>query len=194
MVQAAETAPSTPLPRLGLADFGPELAQRLEPRVKRLGYLGEFFQCAAHQPEALCAFMDFTESCKHGLPDRLTEVAALTVASWMGNAYERHQHERLSVRLGLGRDWVAGVVALQPDRATAIDAQDRQVQRLVLRILDTRGQDATAAFEDAVASFGPAAAIALLMVVGRYVTHALIVNTLALAPPVPSIFEDGFAG
>ena len=34
----------------------------------------------------------------------------------------------------------------------------------------------------------------MLMVIGRYVTHALIVNTLALKPPVPSIFEDGFTG
>ena len=29
-------------------------------------------------------------------------------------------------------------------------------------------------------------AIAVLMLIGRYVTHALMVNTLDLAPPVPS--------
>jgi hypothetical protein len=27
------------------------------------------------------------------------------------------------------------------------------------------------------------------MLIGRYVTHALAVNTLGLKPPVPSIFE-----
>ncbi len=30
------------------------------------------------------------------------------------------------------------------------------------------------------------------MLVGRYVTHALIVNTFRLLPPVPSIWDDGF--
>jgi hypothetical protein len=32
--------------------------------------------------------------------------------------------------------------------------------------------------------------IAVLMLVGRYMSHALIVNALNLAPPVPSPFEE----
>ena len=39
---------------------------------------------------------------------------------------------------------------------------------------------------------GPEPAVAVMMVLGRYLVHALIVNSLGLAPPVPSIFEDGF--
>lgn len=35
-----------------------------------------------------------------------------------------------------------------------------------------------------------AAAVAILLLTGRYVTHSLIVNTLHLTPPVPSIFEE----
>jgi hypothetical protein len=31
--------------------------------------------------------------------------------------------------------------------------------------------------------------MAFVMLVGRYVTHAMVVNTLGLAPPGPSIFE-----
>jgi hypothetical protein len=36
---------------------------------------------------------------------------------------------------------------------------------------------------------GPAQAMAVLMLIGRYATHAFIVNALQLTPPVPSIFE-----
>jgi hypothetical protein len=37
-------------------------------------------------------------------------------------------------------------------------------------------------------ALGAAAAMAVLLVVGRYVTHSLVVNALALQPPVASIF------
>jgi hypothetical protein len=33
-----------------------------------------------------------------------------------------------------------------------------------------------------------------MLLAGRYLAHALVVNTLDLAPPVPSIFEDDFDG
>jgi hypothetical protein len=32
--------------------------------------------------------------------------------------------------------------------------------------------------------------MAVLLVIGRYVTHSLVVNALALAPPVESIFAE----
>ena len=49
------------IPRLSSTQMSPDLADYLRPRVERLGYLGEFFQCSAHQPGALLAFMRFTE-------------------------------------------------------------------------------------------------------------------------------------
>jgi alkylhydroperoxidase family enzyme len=107
----------TRIPRLELDQLDPRVARVLEPRVKRLGYLGEFFKCAGHQPDALIAFMAFTEALKSALPDRLSEVVALTVAGVTGNDYEKHQHERLSVKLGFGADWVASVNRLDPDHA-----------------------------------------------------------------------------
>lgn len=185
---------SSTLPRLEFAEFAPALAAALEPRVKRLGYLGEFFKCGAHQPEALTAFIEFTEACKGGLPNRLVEVVALSCAGWMGNDYERNQHERLCVRLGFGRDWVAAVNALKPDLSSPMTDEEREVQRLTLKVLDTRGKAAGELFEKAVERLGPERAVAILMVIGRYVVHGLFVNTLQLKPPVPSIFEDGFAG
>jgi hypothetical protein len=185
---------SSSLPRLELADFPAALAASLEPRVNRLGYLGEFFKCAANHPRGLAAFIDFTEASKGGLSDRLVAIIALTCTVWMDNEYERNQHERLSVRQGFGRDWVAAVNALKPDADSMLSAEERCVQRLTLAVLNTRGKLAGESFEEAIQTLGSALAMAILMVIGRYVTHGLIANTLALAPPVPSIFEDGFAG
>jgi hypothetical protein len=81
--------------RLEMDQLEPSLAARLAPRVARLGYLGEFFKCAGHQPATLKAFVDFTEESKEGLPEKLVEVVALSAALRLGNAYERNQHERL---------------------------------------------------------------------------------------------------
>lgn len=185
---------SSSLPRLEFPDFPAALAAALEPRMKRLGYLGEFFKCGAHQPEALAAFMEFTEASQDGLGRRLVEVITLTCTTWMGNAYERNQHERLTVRLGLGRDWVAAVNALKPDADSVLTEEERRVQRLTLAVLEKRGKGAGKLFEETVQGLGAKQAIAILMVIGRCVAHSLLVNTLELEPPVPSIFEDGFGG
>jgi hypothetical protein len=182
------------LPRLELTDFPAALAASLELRVRRLGYLGEFFKCAANHPQALAAFNGLTEASQDGLPDRLVEVIALTCSVWMGNDYERNQRERLCVRRGFGRDWVAAVDALKPDADSMLTGEERGVQRLTLTVLETRGHGAGALFEDVVRSLGPRSAMAILMIIGRYVAHSLIANTLSLEPPVPSIFEDNFQG
>lgn len=99
---------SDKIPRLEFEDLDPDLAKVLEPRVERLGYLGEFFKCMAHQPAALLSFYEFTENSKKGLPKRLVELIAPSISTKVGNDYERNQHERLSVRLGFGREWVSG--------------------------------------------------------------------------------------
>lgn len=169
----------------------PALAERLRPRVERLGYLGEFFRCTAHQPDALLAFVEFTESGKDGLSPRLVELIALTAAAALGNDYERNQHERLSVRSGFGREWVERVERLVPDE---LDGDERAVQRYVLAALERHGRDVGSELDDVVTRLGPAPAVAVMLVLGRYATHALVVNSLALEPPVPSIFEDGFDG
>ncbi len=184
------------IPRLEFDTLAPDLAKALEPRVARLGYLGEFFKCAGHQPAALLSFIDFTEHSKKALPQRLVELIALTASAKLGNAYERNQHERLCVRLGYGRDWVAAVEALDPGSAATSKLGDaeRPVQRFVIAMLDRHGQGVEAELAAVVEAIGHERAVAVMMVVGRYVVHALIVNTLALEPPVPSIFEDGFEG
>jgi alkylhydroperoxidase family enzyme len=179
--QAKPSGPAPGIPRLEFADLPPDLAELLRPRVERLGYLGEFFRCAAHQPAALVDFYRFTEDLKHALPDRLTELVALTASSVMDNPYERHQHERLSLKLGFGEPWIRDVLARR-----ASDETERAVQALVLAVIERRGHGTGAELDEVVRRLGPAAAIAVLLLIGRYVTHALFVNALGLAPPVPS--------
>jgi len=178
------------IPRLELDQLPAELATALRPRVERLGYLGEFFKCAAHQPAALVSFVRFTDDLKAALPDNLTELVALTVAGWMGNTYERNQHERLSRKLGFTDDWIRAANALRADGQTALDEAERCVQHLTLGVLTERGHGVQAELDAVVGALGAAQAIAVLMLIGRYVTHALIVNALGLAPPVASIFAE----
>jgi hypothetical protein len=180
------------IPRLQMNEMAPALAEALEPRVKRLGYLGEFFQCAAHQPDALLAFMDFTDAAKGGLTDKMVELIALTVAVRNANAYERNQHERLSIRRGYGQGWLEAVERLAPDGQAALAPDEIVVQTYVLKALERAGTGSAEAFGAVVTALGHEQAIAVMMVVGRYITHGLFVNTLELDPPVPSVFEDGF--
>lgn len=170
------------------------LAEALQPRVKRLGYLGEWFSCAAHAPEVLLAFMNFTDALKDAIPERAGETLVLTIATWLGNDYERHQHERLCVRLGFGRDWIADVEKLNPGEAGLLSESERAAQSYALAVLRTQGRNAQQEFAKLLDHFTYAESVAAVMLVGRYFTHSVGVHTLGLKPPVPSIFEDGFNG
>jgi alkylhydroperoxidase family enzyme len=175
---------------LSEAEMPPDVVAMLRPRVTRLGYLGEFFRYAAHQPAALKSFLEFTEDLKGALPDRLTEVVALSVAKIMDNAYERVQHERLSLKLGFGENWVREVLSLRAEGGDVLGNHEVQVQRLVLAAIASNGHGCSSELDAVAAAIGGPAAIAVLMLIGRYVTHALIVNSLNLAPPVPSPLVD----
>jgi alkylhydroperoxidase family enzyme len=179
---------SAKIPRLEMNELAPNVQETLGPRVKRLGYLGEFFKCSGHNPDVLVSFMEMTEALKHALPDRLTEVGSLTVAGMMGNAYERNQHERLSEKLGFGRDWVAAVNRLQPDAVGPMNKDERAVQKLAIALVEGHGHGVEAELDAVIACIGYRQAMAMLFLIGRYVMHAYVVNALNLAPPVPSIF------
>jgi alkylhydroperoxidase family enzyme len=168
--------------------LAPEVQQVLDARVKRLGYLGEFFKCSGHNPAVLVSFMEMTEALKHALPDRLTEVGALTVAGLMGNDYERNQHERLSDKLGFARDWIAAVNRLSPNAPSTMSEDERAVQRLAIAVVKRQGHDVDMELQNVIERIGAAQGMAVLFLIGRYVMHAYVVNALNLEPPVPSIF------
>lgn len=178
------------IPRLQMDQFPADLAAALRPKVERLKYLGEFFQCMGHQPKALLSFHTLTDDLKHALPDNYTEVVALTVAGVMGNHYERHQHERLSIKLGFDKKWVREVNGLEPDWARSMRPDERLIQKLAMVVIAQRGVGVDKDFDAVVRAIGPQHATGVIMLIGRYVMHALISNALALKPPVPSIFEE----
>jgi alkylhydroperoxidase family enzyme len=174
--------------RLDFEALAPELQDVLRPRVQRLGYLGEFFRCLGHAPGPLADFVRFSESAKDGLDPALVEVIALTVSVATGNDYERNQHERLCARLGLGTDWVAAVEACAHGAAAPLTEEEGAMQAFVLAALPATGRGAGAALERLRRLLGDAGAAAALLLLGRYLAHSVIVNALALDPPVASIF------
>ncbi|MEE9250053.1 MAG: carboxymuconolactone decarboxylase family protein [Alphaproteobacteria bacterium] len=178
------------IPRIEYEDFMPELAEALRPKVERLGYCGEIWRIGANAPKSMLSFCNFTEDLKAELPEKLVELVALTVAGVMGNVYERNQHERLSEKRGFGREWIRDVNALRPGEASALDADERKVQRFAIAAIDKRGHGVEKEFEEVVKAVGPQHAVAVLLAVGRNLTHAIFRNTLGLEPPVASIFEE----
>jgi alkylhydroperoxidase family enzyme len=180
------------VPLIGVEELDPGVRQRLQSKIDRLGYLGVFFQLTAHQPESLAAFIDYTDATKKALPDDLAEVVALTVATSTGNDYERHQHERLAVKLGLQKGWVAGVERLDPDSGE-LSLEQRATQRWVLAVLKDHGRSTEVEVDALVHALGPKLAIAVALMCGRYVAHAAIANSFGIQPPVPSIFTDSAA-
>ena len=174
------------IPRLSYSELDPQLAELLRPKVERLKYLGEFFQCTGHQPRALMSFYSLTEDLKDALPDNLTELVALTIAAKMSNAYERVQHERLSIKLGFSEEWVQEILSLEANDRSRLSPEELLVQRFCIAVLDRDGHGTKAEFESVIRAIGYKDAIGVLMLIGRYVMHALIANCLVLKAPVSS--------
>lgn len=182
------------IPKLSFEELPQSVAELLQPKYERLGYLGEFFARTAHQAEALAAFIQFTDASKGALDMRLVELIALTVAAIKDIAYEKNQHERLSIRLGFGRDWVSQIEQLAPEEASLLGDSEKIVQRFVIDAVHSDGVGVTPVLDAMVDQLGHENAVAVMMVMARYTAHALLVNCLHIGPPVPSIFEDGFEG
>lgn len=171
---------SGPIDPVALEDMPPELRDLFAPRVQRLGYLGAFFSFMGHQPTALKAFYEYTDSLKSELTDEIAEAVALTVATRFGNDYERVQHERLARKQGRSQEWVA---AVEDGRLDVLASDERTVCVLVRKMLDGYGHETTAELGAAVSAIGQEATVAVLMLVGRFVAHGYISNALQLTPP-----------
>ena len=97
-------------------------------------------------------------------------------------------------RSRFSREWIQQLELLDPDHADSLSAQDRLIQKWALAIDRRSFSDARQLFDAVIEQLGHEKAVAALMVVGRYVAHSAMVQTLNLAPPVPSIFDDDFTG
>jgi alkylhydroperoxidase family enzyme len=198
---APEDGLVTPVP---FEDLPEPLRGELAARVERLGYLGGFFGVAAHQPDPLLHFNRFTESLKDGLPGRLSEVVALAAAAAAGNQYELVQHIRLARKLGCPDTWIRAA-AYGPDAPAdgladgpaedpadgpgngrvlypALDPDEQAVRALAVAAMG--GHGAQAELSAVVARLGQATAVGVLLLLGRYVAHAMVARVLGLGPPV----------
>ena len=176
--------------RVTYEEMVPELRTLLSARVERLGYLGEFFQIAAHQPAALASFITHTEELKRELPWRLVEVIALTVATATHNDYERVQHERLALRLGLGRGQISALACGALTTSDGFSEAEVTVAKLAECMVHSHGRACATRAERLVGQVGEAEAVACVMLIARYVAHAVMSNAWRLTPPVASPLTD----
>lgn len=177
------------LRRLDYEQLDASLQEALGPKVRRLGYLGEFFAVAGHQPAAMLAFHEFTEALKRALPPELAEVVALAAAAELGSDYERCQHERLAVSLGFGLAWIAAAEGREGSDPSFLSDEARCTRNLVLAILADRGHEAGVQVDLAIEQLGEEQTVAVLLLIGRSVAHGIVSNSTGLTAPVPSVFD-----
>lgn len=178
------------LPRLKLTEIDPNLATYLAPTVDRLGYFGEFFQITAHAPDALLRFMEYTGAVKACLSDNLNEAIALTVCTLLGAEYERVQHERLALRLGLSEEWIAELVGRSVGGVGHLRPDEAAVQRLAIATIARGGRDIDTELSRVTELLGPRRAVAAMLQITRFQMIAVVCNAFKLPPPVPSIFAS----
>jgi alkylhydroperoxidase family enzyme len=166
------------------------LKELLAPRVERLGYLGAFFTHAAHQPDALLHFHQFTEALKAVLPERTVEIVALTIAGETGNAYERVQHERLALKIGMDPAEVRALSQGTLHPFPSFSPAERAAHTLATCVTKRCGSGCEPAFLRLKRVVGDELAVACLLLAGRYVAHATIANVWGLKAPVESPFVD----
>lgn len=173
---------------LDFPDIGEDLQKQFQPTVDRLGYFGDFFRYGSHAPEVLSAFMGFSVALKTSIPDDVNETVALTVCKAMDFPYERIQHERLSEKLGLDRDWIAAMIGL-PSTAEITPLQ-QAARDLSIAMVEGRHDAARAAAEQVASLASPKLAIALLFQVTRFMQVCAVGKALGMKLALPSIFES----
>ena len=178
------------VPRIEFEDIEPELKELFRPRVERLGYLGEFFRVMSAQPKTMIGFFTITESLKTAIPDNYTEIVSLALSSRLGNLYEQYQNEQLSRKLGFSDAWIKEALEPKSGPASVFKPDEKAVQDFAIAAGMSNGRNNQAEFEALVKVIGSEKAIAVLWLVTRTVSHALISNTLQLASPVKSIFAS----
>lgn len=176
------------LKRLTLDDIEASLRADLEPTVARLGYFGEFFQVFSAVPGAVQGFMAYTKAVKSPLADSENEVLALAVCTALGDSYERIQHERLSLKLGLDLNWIAAAEGRDGADMSLLNSNETALRTLALAVLTQFGKECQHHIADAAAVIGPQKTVAALLQITRFMSIATLCNALALSLPVHSVF------
>ncbi len=178
------------IPRLDFDGVEPALREMLKPTVDRLGYFGEFFQVVAHIPGAIPAFMQYTGAVKAPLSDAQNEVLALSVCTLLEADYERIQHERLARKLGFPLEWIAATEGRSGSHLSALADDERCLRALAHAVVPSHGLRCADELRAVTELLGHEKAVAALLQISRFVTIAVMCNSLALTLPVPSVFDE----
>jgi len=178
----------TTISPLDFADIGDDLQKLFQPTVDRLGYFGDFFRYGSHAPDVLSGFMKLSVALKGAIPDDINETVALTVCQAMDFPYERIQHERLALKLGLDRDWIAAMVG-RPSTAEITPLQ-QAARDLSIAIVEGRHDVASDAADRIAGLASLGLAVALLFQATRFQQVCAIGRTLGMQLALPSIFDS----
>lgn len=164
----------------------PELRELLAPGIEGEGYLGEFFQRAAHQPQALAAFHTWTTELEQALSPRIVAAIGLTVGAHTGNRYEQVQHECRALAQQMTPEEVRALERMRAGSCPTFSDEEVAAAALARCLLEDCGRGCEAALLRLSRLIGEAATTACLMLAARYAALATMANAWNLRPPIAS--------
>ncbi|MEQ8830215.1 MAG: carboxymuconolactone decarboxylase family protein [Alphaproteobacteria bacterium] len=177
-------------PRLDFDASDPQVQALLKPVVERLGYYGDFFQVVCHLPDALVAFMDYTGTVKSPLTMRQNEVLALSTCTAAGGDYERIQHERLALKSGLDKDWIAELTGHASPKPSTLSEEDAALRDLAVAVVSRDGRAVGTEIDIVNLLLGPEKTVAVILQITRFQMISTLNKMFAMTLPVASIFDQ----
>lgn len=180
----------TLFPRVARDAMPEKLVADVAAIEKRLGYLSELFLLQSHVPDSVTAFMAYTQAVKAPLSDRLNELVALAACNALQAKAELIQHERLSLRLGLSKAFVAAAQGREGWDESELSATEHLVCSVVRELIGTMGRGCEPALAKLAAAIGASQAMAVLLQTTRFMMVGVWGHVFHLKVPVLSIFEE----
>lgn len=164
----------------GRRGTGPQAFDLTAPDGSLVGPFGLMLQVPhlGEPLEALGAAVRFDTQ----LPDRLREVAVLTVAAVTGSEFEWWAHERVAREVGLADDELDAVRALDLAAHPGADPAEVVVQRVAARLAAREPLD-DAAYEVAASTLGEQGLLELVVLVGYYAMLAQMMEVFGVGAP-----------
>jgi Carboxymuconolactone decarboxylase family len=188
MITKSET-----FPRVVRETLPEPLSAHLGAIEKRLGYLNELFLLQSHVPASVESFMAYTQAVKAPLSDRQNELVALAACAVLHAEAELIQHERLALRLGLDKAFVAAAEGREGADAAALTPDEHLLRSVVCELIQNMGRGCEPALARLAGAIGAGPAMAVLLQSTRFIMIGVWGHVFEVKLPVPSIFEEGIA-
>jgi hypothetical protein len=90
--------------------------------------------------------------------------------------------------LGFSPEWLNAVLSLDAsDNGQVLTHTEHSVRQLAISVVKHGGRNTSREFQAVIEAVGVQQAIAVLMLISRYMSHAVMVNTLDLPPPALAV-------